>query len=92
MSAEKDLLDKDVVKPTKKLLDEFKQFAIRGNAVDLAVGKHSSRSQLIEKAILEFLARRDRAKREARDRELIDRAADQLNAEVEDVLSYQSEP
>ncbi len=38
MSAEKDLLDKDVVKPTKKLLDEFKQFAIRGNAVDLAVG------------------------------------------------------
>lgn len=39
MPADKDLdLRKDVVKPTKKLLDEFKQFAVRGNAVDLAVG------------------------------------------------------
>ncbi|MEY4744359.1 MAG: large-conductance mechanosensitive channel protein [Candidatus Parcubacteria bacterium] len=29
---------KNVVRPTKKLLDEFKQFAVRGNAIDLAVG------------------------------------------------------
>lgn len=29
---------KKVVRPTKKLLDEFKQFAVKGNAIDLAVG------------------------------------------------------
>ncbi len=29
---------KNVVRPTKKLLDEFKQFAVKGNAIDLAVG------------------------------------------------------
>lgn len=27
-----------VTKPTKKFLDEFKQFAVRGNAMDLAIG------------------------------------------------------
>ncbi len=29
---------KHVVRPTKKLLDEFRQFAVKGNAIDLAVG------------------------------------------------------
>ncbi|HSD12870.1 MAG TPA: large conductance mechanosensitive channel protein MscL [Patescibacteria group bacterium] len=29
---------KHVVRPTKKFFDEFKQFAVKGNAIDLAVG------------------------------------------------------
>ena len=51
----------------------------------------ASRSHVIETAILEFLARRKRDERDARDLELLDRHADALNAEMDDVLAFQAD-
>jgi len=58
-------------------------------AVDRAVPTGSNRSRLIEDAIRDFLARRTRAAREARDLVILNRSADELNREVKDVLGYQ---
>jgi predicted transcriptional regulator len=60
-------------------------------AIDDVAGKTSNRSRVIEMAVLEFLERRKRRLREARDLEILDAAADELNREVEDVLDYQAE-
>lgn len=58
-------------------------------ALDAAVGAGASRSQVIEQAVVEYLERRERAQRELRDLEILDRAAEELNREAEDVLAYQ---
>lgn len=58
-------------------------------AIDRATSRTKSRSRVIEDAAREFLARRARAAREARDLEILDGAADALNREMEDVLAYQ---
>lgn len=58
-------------------------------AIDKATGRNRSRSRVIEDAAREFLARRARAAREARDLEILNDAADALNREMEDVLKYQ---
>ncbi len=60
-------------------------------AVDEVAGETSNRSRVIEQAVLEFLERRKRRLRDARDLEILDAAADELNREVEDVLDYQAE-
>jgi Arc/MetJ-type ribon-helix-helix transcriptional regulator len=60
-------------------------------ALDRIAGPFGSRSQVVETAVLEFDARRQRALRDARDRELIDQYADALNAEMSEVLDFQSE-
>lgn len=60
-------------------------------AVDRLAGKGGNRSQVIEAAILDFAARRERTLRDARDRAAIDRNAERLNREALDVLDYQSE-
>jgi predicted transcriptional regulator len=60
-------------------------------AVDELAGESSNRSRVIEEAIIEFLERRKRQLREARDLRILDAAADELNREVEDVLDYQAE-
>ena len=60
-------------------------------AIDEVAGETSNRSRVIEMAVLEFLERRKRRLREARDLEILDAAADELNREVEDVLDYQAE-
>ena len=52
----------------------------------------SNRSAFIERAILAYLARLQKAAREARDVEIINRNADRLNAEAADVLEYQALP
>jgi metal-responsive CopG/Arc/MetJ family transcriptional regulator len=57
--------------------------------IDRLAGSTQSRSAVIEAILAEFLRRQKRARLEARDLELINRAADELNAEVEDVLRYQ---
>jgi mRNA interferase MazF len=49
-----------------------------------------SRSAVIEAVLTQYLRRQARAQVEARDLELINKAADELNAEVEDVLRYQA--
>jgi len=61
-------------------------------AIDRAVTREKSRSRIIEDAARDYLTQRARLARDSRDREIIDRAADGLNAEMEDVLSYQVEP
>ena len=61
-------------------------------ALDRIVGKGSSRSAAIELAVKEFLERRLRRSRNARDVEIINRHAKRLNREAEDVLTYQAMP
>lgn len=60
-------------------------------AIDKATSRNRSRSRIIEDAAREFLARRARAAREARDLEILNAAADALNREMEDVLAYQAD-
>jgi metal-responsive CopG/Arc/MetJ family transcriptional regulator len=60
-------------------------------AIDKGKSRHRSRSRVIEDAAREFLARRARAAREARDLEILDAEADALNREMDDVLAYQAE-
>jgi predicted transcriptional regulator len=58
--------------------------------IDRLAGSKQSRSAVIEAVLAQFLRRQKRAQIEARDLELINHAADQLNAEVEDALRYQA--
>ena len=59
-------------------------------ALDEISGPRTNRSRVIEQAVVEFIERKRRQLREARDRIILDRSADELNQEVEDVLSYQA--
>ena len=52
----------------------------------------SNRSRVIEEAVMEYVERRRRLERERRDLEILNRVADGLNREVEDILAYQAEP
>jgi len=61
-------------------------------AIDALAGARSSRSRVIEQAVTEFVARQRRRQRDAKDREILDHAAQRLNRETEDVLGYQVEP
>jgi metal-responsive CopG/Arc/MetJ family transcriptional regulator len=54
---------------------------------DLAAS--SSRSEVIEHALREFLAARARQLRDARDVEIMNKHADAYNLETADLLSYQ---
>ena len=60
-------------------------------AIDKATGRGRSRSRLIEDAAREFLARRARTAREARDLEILNEVADDLNREMDDILAYQAD-
>jgi metal-responsive CopG/Arc/MetJ family transcriptional regulator len=60
-------------------------------AIDKATTRHRSRSRVIEDAAREFLARRSRAAREARDLDILNQAADDLNREMDDVLAFQAD-
>ncbi len=64
------------------LLEELDRLALDG----------SSRSSLIEQAVREYVLRRRREERDARDLALLDEAADELNRETSDVLGYQALP
>jgi metal-responsive CopG/Arc/MetJ family transcriptional regulator len=61
------------------------------DAVDKTAGKRG-RSRVIETAIVYYLKEQRSRQRGLRDREIIDRHADWLNKEMEDILSYQVEP
>ncbi len=60
-------------------------------AIDRATSRNRSRSRVIEDAAREFLTRRARAAREAHDLEILNNAADALNREMVDVLTYQAD-
>lgn len=61
-------------------------------AIDEIAGARSNRSRLIEQAVVEFVASHRRRQREAKDLEILNRSAERLNRETEDVLRYQVEP
>jgi predicted transcriptional regulator len=61
-------------------------------AIDQIAGKEKNRSRVIERAVLDFVERHRRRVREARDLEILNRSADDLNREIEDILGYQVEP
>ena len=58
--------------------------------VDRLAGSGQSRSAFIERVLRGYLRQREKAALEALDLERINRAADRLNSEAEDVLSYQA--
>jgi len=59
-------------------------------AIDLYIGAYKSRSEFLETAARKFILQLERKKAEQRDLEIINRRADALNAEAEDVISYQA--
>ncbi len=59
-------------------------------AIDQHKTAFRSRSEFLEAAAGAFLAHLERTESEQRDREIIDRRAEALNAEAEDVLAYQT--
>ena len=61
-------------------------------AIDQIAGKEKNRSRVIERAVLDFVERHRRRVREARDLEILNRSADDLNREIEDILAFQAEP
>ena len=58
-------------------------------AIDQYLGEYRSRSEFLETAARKFIVQLERKKAEKRDLEIINRTADSLNAEAEDVLTYQ---
>ena len=60
--------------------------------VDKLSAQYGNRSMLIEQAVREFLAARARRVRDRHDIQILNRRADALNREAEDVLSYQVDP
>lgn len=60
-------------------------------AIDKVTGRNRSRSRVMEEAAREFLARRARTAREARDLGILNATADALNREMEDVLTFQGD-
>ncbi len=58
-------------------------------SIDRMAGSKQSRSAFIEAVLAQYLRRQARARVEARDLELLNKAGDELNAEVEDILRYQ---
>ena len=56
--------------------------------VDKLSSRYGNRSILIEQAIREFLVAGEKRRRDLQDIEILNRRADVLNKEVEDVLSY----
>ena len=58
-------------------------------SIDSLLVKHKNRSELIEKALRDYLERQAVKERDARDLEILNKKAARLNREAEDVLSYQ---
>ena len=50
---------------------------------------YRNRSEFVEKALCELISKLERGRREARDIEIINKNAEELNKEAMDVLDYQ---
>ncbi len=59
-------------------------------AVDKLSKSYKSRSEFIELALRAFIAQTIRSQQNARDLEIINRRAEALNSEAQDVLDYQA--
>ena len=60
--------------------------------IDEQSGPQKNRSDFIEKAVRAYVAQVNRDRQNARDLDIINRQADQLNQEAKDVLTYQVLP
>ena len=60
--------------------------------IDEIAGPESNRSRVIERAVREFVERHRRQSRDARDLEIINQRADDINESLEDLLKYQVDP
>ena len=60
-------------------------------AIDEFAGPGTTRSGIIEQAVMEFVQRLHRQLREQKDLEILNRCAEQLNREVENILAFQVE-
>ncbi len=60
--------------------------------LDEMTDEDSNRSQMIERAVADFIERHRRQLRDIRDLEILNRSADELNQEIDDVLTYQAAP
>lgn len=58
-------------------------------AIDELTPEGGSRSETIERLLRESFAARERCARDLKDLDALNRHADELNAEAEDVLTYQ---
>ena len=58
-------------------------------AIDLHIAEYKSRSEFLETAARKFIEQLTRKKVEQRDLDIINRHIDSLNAEAEDVLTFQ---
>ncbi len=59
--------------------------------IDASAGDQQTRSEFIEKAVRDFIARRMQKERDSKDLAILNKEAERLNKEAEDVLSYQAE-
>ena len=59
--------------------------------IDQLLQGRASRSAVLEQALREFFANRQRRKRDAQDLEILNSRADELNREALEVLEYQVE-
>ena len=59
-------------------------------SIDEFSGGRKNRSELIERALRDYLDRHARLKRDLEDLAILNKKGDKLNREAEDVLSYQS--
>lgn len=59
------------------------------HSIDKLRGEGENRSALIEKAVTDYIERNMQAERNLRDLDIINKRADKLNREAEDVLLYQ---
>lgn len=57
--------------------------------MDDVSSQYGNRSALVERAVRDFLAAAAKRRRDAQDLEILNRQADVLNKEAEEVLSYQ---
>lgn len=57
--------------------------------IDMYTGEYKSRSAFMEIAARKFIDQLERKQADQRDLDIINRHADSLNAEAEDVLTYQ---
>jgi metal-responsive CopG/Arc/MetJ family transcriptional regulator len=60
-------------------------------SMDAFSGGKKNRSELIEDALRDYLERQARMKRDMEDFTILNKKADRLNREAEDVLSYQAD-
>jgi metal-responsive CopG/Arc/MetJ family transcriptional regulator len=60
-------------------------------SMDAFSGGKKNRSELIEDALRDYLERQARMRRDMEDFTILNKKADRLNREAEDVLSYQAD-